>query len=168
MIFRILSNNNFVREENNTKEIKLLKRSKKPFMFFNWKTGINFYYKEIDYKRMPNDKRFVNKEYLFLNKSIYSMKSQNGGCIIIQPIEGMPSFLSIDDDGIISPKRIDLLKEDDEIINYENQNNENDWTLSDIIYNETLSENFNQGMLSQYLFRLDNGEGLILNDYFIC
>lgn len=166
MIFRILSENTFVRD-NERNKIKLLKKSKDDVLHFDWRSGIKFNFKKTEHKYITLP---MNNSSLFEDKKIYSFKNEGGSDIIIQCVDGDFSLLSIDDDGIISPKSIDTLKEEDPIITYSSQENENDWIISDVMFCEQLSldDNFKFGFLSNYLFALNNGEGIVINDYLIC
>lgn len=166
MIFRILSENTFIRDIDQNKT-KLLKKYKNQILHFDWRNGIKFNFKIPDYKYITLE---MNRSSLFDNKQIYSFKNEGGNDIIIQCVDGDFSLLSIDDDGLISPKNIEKIKEDESVITYSSQENENDWIISDLMFCEQLflDKNFKGGFLSNYLFALNNGEGIVINDYFIC
>jgi hypothetical protein len=167
MIFRVLSNRTFCRGENKEK-IFLLKKEKSIITYFDWRSGIKFLNSTVEMKYVP--KKHPGRESLLSDKKIFSLKNSDGFDLIIQAIEGSPSLLKIDDDGIIFPEKIENIKEDDSIITYQEQESKHDWIVSDMLMNEQLffENEEKKSFLSNYLFRLEVGSGIILNDYFIC
>lgn len=167
MIFRVLSNKTFCRGEDR-KKIFLLKKQKSIVTYFDWRVGINFKNEILDMKYLP--KNHLGRESLLNDKKIFSIKSSSGEDLILQAIEGDLRILKIDDDGIIFPEKIENIVEEDSILSYQEQEKKHDWIVSELSINEQLffENSEKKSFLNNYLFRLDFGNGIILNDYFIC
>jgi hypothetical protein len=167
MIFRIITNNTFCRKENGEKIDLLTKHIKEDVVHFNWKKGVSFFSKPIEYKKIK--KMSESDEGIIFQSPIYLLKSEGTEPVGLQVLDGSLNLLSIDDDGIICPKNIETLEEDNTIFNYIYES-QSDWIVNDISQLSVIEQNkFTQnGFLSNYFFSLDSESGIIVNDYFIC
>ena len=167
MIFRILTNKTFCRKQNGEKIDLLTKHIKEDVVHFSWKKGVSFFSKPLEYKKIK--KMSDSDSEIIFSAPIFLLKSDGNDPIGLQVLEGSLNMLSIDDDGIICPKNIESLEEDNTIFNYIYES-QNDWIVSDISQLSVIEQNefTKNGFLSNYFFSLDSGNGIVINDYFIC
>jgi hypothetical protein len=162
MFLRIHSKNAWTRNVVGEKE-KIGKKSKQDILSFDWRKGIAFGNTTLDIKMLPKEYKKVHQD-----RETYMIIDETGNSIAVETIGDRElQFLQISGDGIISPKNVSELGEEDSLITFlTNENGE--YTISDI--NEiALFENDgeDESDISNYIIKLPK-EGLIINDFFLC
>lgn len=162
MFIRIHSKNAWTRNSLGEK-IKIGKKNKDGILSFDWRNGISFKDTTLEIKMLPKEYKKVHKD-----RETYMLLDEGGNSIAVETIGDRDlRFLQISEDGIISPKSLSDISEDDSLITFLS-NEEGEYAISDV--NEiALFENDDEAEseISNYIIKLPK-EGLIINDFFLC
>jgi hypothetical protein len=172
MILRILSKDVSLLSKDG-KKIKVKKKTEdKNALHFEWKSGLSFFEESIDIRMITKEWKNSN---LLENGKVYRIETESGSELLIQAIQGVPNVLSIDDDGILGPKPINELSEEDTLLVFDSFcDGDYDYMYDDIrsvdsweLFSDKIDENEEPNHIKNYMIHVGK-HGIVINNLFIC